>query len=335
MRRAEVLWTGRRDARTIESVKARIDRIASVLITCFVVAASIGCGSSGSSSEPPRGDATVVEDVGTEAVLDTIEPPTSAAVGQVGSGIDPADGQVDTLFLPSASAAGRDETPLVVLVPGGGWVAADPSGLVPLAEALAANGAVVATISYRTASDEAYFPTPAHDVACGISAARVAADEAGFSPSEVVAVGHSAGAHLAAVVALRPAEFGGDCRHPGVAPDRLVGLAGPYDVTRARGPAIQLFGPDNADPAGWSEGNPVEHAANRSDMDVLLAHGAADDVVPIVFTEQFAEALIAGGHEVDVRYPSGIDHHTVYSSAHAAPLITQWLGLAEASSAED
>ena len=52
---------------------------------------------------PPGGDATIVEDVGTEAVLDTIEPPTSAAVGQVGSGIDPADGQVDTLFLPSAN----------------------------------------------------------------------------------------------------------------------------------------------------------------------------------------------------------------------------------------
>lgn len=319
-----------RDTRTVEGMTARIEQIASILTAAVVVVAPIGCGSSERSSEPRGGDATHIENTGTEPVPDGNEPPASAAPEQAGSGIDPGAAQVDSLFLPAASGTSFDDAPLVVLVPGGGWVAADPSGLVPLAEALAAGGAVVATITYRTASDGAYFPTPARDVACGFSAAKAAAGEAGFRPSEVVAIGHSAGAHLAALVALRPDEFGSECGDLAVAPDRLVGLSGPYDVTRARGPAIELFGPDNADPAGWSEGNPIDHAPNRSDMNVLLVHGSADDVVPLAFTEQFADALRTGGHDVDTSYPSDIDHHTVYSSTYAAPLITQWLGLAAA-----
>ena len=49
-----------------------------------------------------------------------------------------------TLFLPPGPPGAA---PLVVLVPGGGWVDADPTGLVPLAETLAEAGAVVAPIT--------------------------------------------------------------------------------------------------------------------------------------------------------------------------------------------
>ena len=200
-----------------------------------------------------------------------------------------------TLFLPPGPPGAA---PLVVLVPGGGWVDADPTGLVPLAETLAEAGAVVAPITYRTASDGAYFPLPAEDIACAIVASAESAAATGYPPEEVVAVGHSAGAHLAALVALRGDDFATDCRRPAWAPDRMVGLAGPYDVGRAAGPAEALFGPE-AEPTDWAAGNPMEYADRRPEVDALLVHGTADGTVPAFFTEQFAEALVAGGHDVE------------------------------------
>ncbi|WP_291383455.1 hypothetical protein [Demequina sp.] len=58
---------------------------------------------------------------------------------------------------------------------------------------------------------------------------------AGMGAGEVIVVGHSAGAQLAAVVALTPGSFTSGCADPPVATDRFVGLAGPYDVTQVGG----------------------------------------------------------------------------------------------------
>ena len=43
------------------------------------------------------------------------------------------------------------QRPVVVLVPGGGWLTADPNGLRPLAARLAARGVPTVTITYRAA----------------------------------------------------------------------------------------------------------------------------------------------------------------------------------------
>ena len=91
--------------------------------------------------------------------------------------------------------------------------------------------------------------------------------------------------------------------------------------------AGELFGPDRPDPADWGEGNPVIHADQRPELDVLLAHGAADDLVPVFFTEEFAVALRNGAHDVVEHYPDGVDHHVIYSADTAAPLIVDWLAL--------
>jgi predicted esterase len=117
------------------------------------------------------------------------------------------------------------------------------------------------------------------------------------------------------------------CSDPPVEPDRFVGLAGPYDVVRARAVATDLFGPDSPDPAEWSAGNPLVHAANRPQVDVLLVHGRSDQTVPTQFTESFADALEKGGHAVTVSYPQSVDHHTIYSTDVVAPIIAEWLDL--------
>lgn len=95
---------------------------------------------------------------------------------------------------------------------------------------------------------------------------------------------------------LRPDEFVSTCTVPAVAVDRFVGLAGPDDVTEARDAAASLFGPQNSYPGDWSPGNPMVHAANEPQVDILLIHGIVDQPVPTQSTESFAAAIENGSH---------------------------------------
>lgn len=237
---------------------------------------------------------------------------------------DPA--QSSHYFPPANARPGK--TPLIVLVPGGGWSSADPAGLTGLATWLAQRGAAVVTVTYRTSSDGAYFPVPAQDVACDLVDAVARSRAAGVDVGEVTIVGHSAGAQLAAVVALTPDAFGTGCADSPVAPDRLVGLAGPYDVAHLGGLASDLLGPGRHTAAQVDAANPVALATQRPRLPVLLIHGTADTTVPATSTEQLAAALTAGGHPVTTDYPNGVGHQSVYSAPVAGPLIADWLGLA-------
>lgn len=231
------------------------------------------------------------------------------------------------LVLPTEPAGG---VPLVVLVPGGGWASADPSGLAPLAHDLASRGTGVVMLTYRTAADRAFFPAPVQDVACGVGYAAEALHAEGVKGSPVVIVGHSAGAHLAALVALAPEAFTDPaCPYPAAVPTGLVGLAGPYDITRI-GQGANLFGPNRPDPTTWLDGNPLILSDRRPDLPVLLVHGTADTVVPVRFTDDFAAALRRGAHDVTTVYPDGVTHNTVYSAEVAAPIIADWLATVSA-----
>lgn len=253
--------------------------------------------------------------------------PTSMVTVEVDeTTIEPASGVVE-LFPPSATALGDSTRPLIVLVPGGGWETADPAGMVPLAEALAHRGAIVATTTYGAAKDHVLFPVQAEDVACAVAEAAEQSRMAGHDPGEVVVVGHSAGAHLGAIVSLEPDRFLDGCDHPPVRPDRFIGLAGPYDIVRAGSAAHALFGTPRPDSQLLSAANPLDSVASRPEVAVLLVHGRSDSTVPVLFTESFAAALLAAGHAVTTVYPEGVDHHTIYSSDVADPLIAAWLGL--------
>jgi acetyl esterase/lipase len=227
-----------------------------------------------------------------------------------------------TLEFPS----GASSATLIVLVPGGGWATADPTGLLPLASALAAEGAAVAAITHRAQADDAFYPVPVHDIACGVARAVAETKSAGFDVDGVVLVGHSSGAHLASLVALAGIEANAGCPYEPVAADSLVGLAGPYDITRMGSLASNLFAPGSPD-SDRADANPFTHVGLRPDVDVLLVHGLDDDTVPQFFTDEFAGALTQSGHTVELIHAGGVDHHSIYSAEFAAPLIGNWLNL--------
>jgi acetyl esterase/lipase len=213
-----------------------------------------------------------------------------------------------------------DPAAVVVLVPGGGWTTADPTGLAPLAQHLLAAGNAVVTITYGTSSTGASWPVPADDVRCAVAFAGEQVPDA-----PVVLVGHSAGAHLAAVVGLAP-DGEGFCPYAPRSADAVVGLAGPYDVSATRGLAGNLFGvaePEAVDL--WAEGNPLLLAGGRADVPFLLVHGSEDGVVPEPFARAFEGTLAAAGHPVDLVVVEGADHGGVVLPDLVGDLLTRWV----------
>ncbi|KGM13365.1 serine aminopeptidase domain-containing protein [Cellulomonas bogoriensis] len=213
-----------------------------------------------------------------------------------------------------------DPAALVVLVPGGGWRSADPVGLAPLADHLVGEGYAVATITYRTGRTGDVFPTPVDDVACAVAYAS-----AQVPGVDVVVLGHSAGAHLASVAALDPVRSD-RCPHRRVRVDGVVGLAGPYDVSATWGLAEVLFGvPADQAPEAWEQGNPLTLVERRPDLPFLLVHGEADQVVPVSFTTDFADALRGARHEVAVELLPDVDHAQVLSPDVVGDVVVGWL----------
>ncbi len=219
---------------------------------------------------------------------------------------------------------GVTSAPVVVMIPGGGWQTADPTGLEPLAAALASRGIVAVPVVIRANADGVVYPTPVEDVVCALADGVATARKAGIEPTRAVLLGHSSGAHLSAVATLDPQRYTPTCDDPVVAADALVGLAGPYDIRNVSAAAANLFADDASD-ATWDAANPVLLAGKRPEVPVLLLHGAADELVPPTFSTDFADALRAGRHPVTLDVIPGVNHGEVYSAAVAAPPVADWL----------
>ena len=229
------------------------------------------------------------------------------------------------VFLP---AAVRDRAPVVILVPGGSWRSANRSGLAPLAETLAERGMTVVNATYRASDSGARFPEPVADIVCAVDFGVEQARMAHVVPGPVVVVGHSSGAQLASLAALEPTRFRADCPYPQVDPDGFVGLAGPYDLSEWQRVAAPMFAKSPAqDPQLWREANPLTWTASRTGtapLPVLLAHGANDVEVSLDSSKNFATALKAAGHPVQLSIVPGATHSSIYEPGVIADTIATW-----------
>ncbi len=91
--------------------------------------------------------------------------------------------------------------PAIVCIHGGGWAKGSRQGYSKVARALAKKGFVTATISYRL-SGVAPFPAQIEDCRAAVDWLRSHADEFGIDPNRIASIGHSAGGHLSALLAV-------------------------------------------------------------------------------------------------------------------------------------
>jgi acetyl esterase/lipase len=134
------------------------------------------------------------------------------------------------LFLPPVA---ERPAPLIVFFHGGGWDSGWHRDYRFVGIALAAEGFAVAVPGYRV-YPEVRFPDFLADAAAAVAWMRREAPRFGVDPGRIVVAGHSAGAHIAAMLAFDRFWLA----DAGVEPSRdiagLVGLAGPYDFLPLR-----------------------------------------------------------------------------------------------------
>jgi len=219
---------------------------------------------------------------------------------RISYGSDPA--QFGELYLPQ-----RAEHPgTVVIVHGGFWRARYALDLGrPLAADLVAHGFAAWNIEFRRVGNGGGWPTTAGDVAAAID--RLA--ELDVDTTRVVAVGHSAGGHLAVWAAGRA--------EAAVPLAGTVSQAGVLDLVAAHrerlgSGAVDAFvgGSPDEFPEQYLAADPLRAAP--LDVPVLCVHARADDTVPISQSEAY---VAAAAGRASLRIEPG-DHFTVIDPQH-------------------
>lgn len=200
------------------------------------------------------------------------------------------------VYAPTKSAAAL--RPVIVFWHGGRWREGDKSDYRFVGAALAESGYVVAVANYRH-YPEVKLPGFMDDAAQAARWAAAHADDYGGDRQRLYLMGHSAGAHLAALVTLDPRYFAVS----GGAPPRIagvIGLSGPYDFLPLLEADVQdMFGP----PPIYPESQPINFV--RADAPpMLLVHGLDDTTVWPKNSRNLATALAALGVPVTLKlYP--------------------------------
>ena len=224
----------------------------------------------------------------------------------------------------------RDEAPrgTVVIIHGGFWRARyDLSLGRPLAADLAARGYAAWNLEYRRAGAGGGWPETFQDVAAGIDLLATLPPSAGLpvDTGQVIAVGHSAGGHLAAWAAGRAKLPPGAPGAPGGSGQDFVPLAGVIaqagvlalaDCARERvggtaAPDLMGGGPAEL-PEAYRLADPI--AAVPLPAPVLCLHSRGDDNVPFSYSERYVAAARAAGGRAGLVELSG-DHFTLIDPA--------------------
>ena len=216
------------------------------------------------------------------------------------------DGLVD-VHLPADLSTPR---PLVVYVHGGFWRQAyDRVHARPLANALAREGFVVASVEYRRGPGA--WPDTSADLDRALSALPGLLDGAAVRTTTTTLVGHSAGGHLVLWLANQP--------HP---VQRVVALAPVGDLRAAvawgmgSGAAVDFLGgtPEQV-PGTYDAADPATRMRTRPGADVVVVHGDEDGAVPV----ESSRGLAGRFDWLDYRELPGVDHFAVID-----PLAPAW-----------
>jgi acetyl esterase/lipase len=203
--------------------------------------------------------------------------------------------KLDVYRPPCAAPNGTPGAKVVIFLYGGDWTSGNKSDYFFVAQALASKGFVAVLPDYRL-YPEVVFPKFVEDGAAAIRWTHDHAREFGGDPDHLYLLGHSAGAHIAALLNL-------DAHYlKAVGIDRSVlratcALSGPFDFVPGdsdRG-AFNMKKGDTPDPA-------IEplHFANGDSPPMLLIQGLADNVVLPKNSIELNQAIKAAGG--DVRY---------------------------------
>lgn len=198
------------------------------------------------------------------------------------------------LYVPDGLAA---PAPVLLFFHGGSWQSGSKNIYRAFGQAFASAGIVTGIADYRLYPQVRY-PAFVEDGAAALRFLQQRIGEHGGDGARIFLCGHSAGAYIAAMLAVNP-EFA-------VAHDSIrgvIGIAGAYDFLPLYDPVlIDIFGGDRV-----MATQPIKYARNPSPP-MLLAHGTKDHTVGAGNSRRMAKRLAEAGNTVElIEYP-GVTH---------------------------
>jgi acetyl esterase/lipase len=207
--------------------------------------------------------------------------------------------------------------PVIVFFYGGRWQSGAKGWYRILANTLADRGYIVVVPDYRL-YPEVKFPSFVADGARALRWTRDNVAAYGGDPCRLFVMGHSAGAYIAAMLALDPQWLSGVGLEVGRAIAGLIGVSGPYDFLPLRDSAlVDIFGG-----ADRKQTQPISFTQGHKPPALLLT-GGADGIVDPGNSTRLAVSLRRYGNDaIDVVYPR-LGHITVL--AGFTPVLANFL----------
>lgn len=282
------------------------------LLAALAATALTGCAMA--SEAPPEGGGPD----GLMAWPDLLERPRAEPSATIRYGEDRM--QVVDLWLPE----GGGPHPVVLMVHGGCWQTeiADRRFMTWIAEDLRRRGIAVWNIDYRGVDrDGGGYPGTFLDAAAAADALRQHAPRYRLDVSPLVAVGHSAGGHLALWLAARPRlPAGSPLRTPDPIPIRtVISLGGLPDLEEAARPPGSGCGIEVVRrlTGGRFDDTSVPRLAPLGVRQVLI-NGLQDRIIPTAYAEGYAAPMRVAGDDVTVRMIDRTGHVELISPGTAA-----------------
>ncbi|MBN2842552.1 MAG: alpha/beta hydrolase, partial [Sedimentisphaerales bacterium] len=199
--------------------------------------------------------------------------------------------------------SGSEQRPALVIIHGGGWASGSKSIDVyqNMMTNYARKGYVIISVGYRL-TGETPFPACIEDCKCAVRWLRAHAQEYRIDPERIGAYGHSAGAHLALMLAMTTKE------------DGLEGDGG-WDDFSSRVNVVAAGSPPTelgrnipmANERWW----PIGHIS-ADNPPMLLIQGGNDNIVRPVLTDYFVEKMKIAGADIEYLQVPEAGHGLAY-----------------------
>jgi acetyl esterase/lipase len=230
-------------------------------------------------------------------LLDVTVPSTGyERVTDIAYGADPRH-RLD-VYVPQRPDASRS---VVVFFYGGAWESGRRQDYRFVAQALASAGFWVVVPDYRL-FPQVRFPAFVEDGAAAVRWTQTNIARHGGDPDRLFLAGHSAGAHIAMMLAART-PYLATARVDRSAIRGVIGIAGPYDflpLTSAR--LRDIFAGSEL-----ASTQPINHVAPGLPP-ALLLHGDGDGTVLLRNSLNLANAWQAAGNSVETKVYAGVGH---------------------------
>ncbi len=307
-------------------------RLGRTVIGFLICAGLIGCGAS--PDAPTANRATTQPAASSSHRQPPLELGKSTVVTHdvryaATPGVDPYFQSLD-IYAPRDGKA----MPVVLFLHGGGWTRGDRKEVGAQPRLFNDNGIVLVSVDYRL-SPAAVHPAHVDDVASAIAWVHANIAKYGGDPDRIIVMGHSAGSHLAALVATDP----GPLERAGLKLSNLAGAisldGSAFDIPdrilkggeKLAQNCVRAFGPD---PAVQADASPINHIHKDAGIPPFLLIYVREGSLNHIQSQATCERLLAVGNRAEMRHVEGKTHASLHhdlgtDNNPAGPLIVQFV----------